>query len=1227
MQNFSTAAEATATALDSAGSAAKENSRYMESLEAKTQQLKATFQDLANNVISNELVGAVLDLADGFLKLANTNLGSFVTQVLLLTGVGWGASTLLQVSKLIPTVISQFSNFATVIGAVSSGSASLTTALAGVTTGGTALAGAFASALPVILAVSAAIAGISLIAPSVSEWWKELTGDTGYYTEKIQEASTELEQNKTKLEQLSAIPEPDRTSTIQSEIDKLKERNAELEKEIEYRQQTISENTLEDVREKYKADEMTPTSYLFSGFGIVEQIEDVNDFSEAVERANQIVEENGIVLKDMEGNVVDVTNLLKPLNQEYLSSEDVMRQNIVAFMELNTQIERGKELNADERQRYSDLIVLLQQYRDDLLSAAEGGGELNDVEEYQIQVISNLTDSYNENAASMYDMSYATEDGTVTLDGLTVSLAKATAGEQLQKAQVDALTAAYPNLSFQLDENTGYWTLNTQAIIDSAVAGEQWAIDMIASQKSATEATLEYTKQRIAILLEEMATMRQGMSDTSASLYQMYNSPEYKAAQEEYNKLVGLQNKLNSISIPDLGAGTGGGSVVGSSGGSGSSSGGSSSSSRENEKETDLIKEQSKAFEEQLAILEDRLKLLQESGAPIEDQIELIKQMQDTVHEQAEWYRSQGLDENSEYLRELGIQWWDYANEIKDLQKQMLDDELSLLDDKAWFIEQSLADEKDLNAETIEQYANLQNQRIEIFRQAQEKIHALAEMYRAQGYAEDSEALRNLGKQWWEYQNKILGIQEDVASERKRIEEEAARAAEEAWREALEAQIDALEKQVNVYEKLFSYISKQIDKEIDKLQQKRDEEEKYWDDKIDALQEQNDEIERQIKLEELQEALASAKQQKLLVYKDGKFQYVQNIEAISEAEKNLEAYEREEALRKEVENLEKLKDQALATIDEQIEAWEKYKEEWSSVVEDYQEEQDRLLLEQELGIELEGDLWRERLDNLSEYVEEYKALMQELAAAQAQLNAGFTGGGGGVSGGAGGSSSGGSWVGGGRPGDDDDYYVNRYSDQVREYAREHGLPLDIAELQYESIYGNKGDTWTDVEDPRKDENYTVEHDDGSTTTVIDRPGKPPVVIPSRPDTSRNPDRAGQTVNDNGYDITYDEDGYVVDAKDEDFQAHAKGTLNAPGGLSLVGEQGPELRVLNSGDGIIPTNITKNLMEIGKYGINGLKKAGQTVYNYNFDKLVLPNVTDSNTFIKEIKRFKQYVYQQ
>lgn len=92
---------------------------------------------------------------------------------------------------------------------------------------------------------------------------------------------------------------------------------------------------------------------------------------------------------------------------------------------------------------------------------------------------------------------------------------------------------------------------------------------------------------------------------------------------------------------------------------------------------------------------------------------------------------------------------------------------------------------------------------------------------------------------------------------------------------------------------------------------------------------------------------------------------------------------------------------------------------------------------------------------------------------------------------------------------------------------------------------------------------------------------------------------------------------------------ASGTLSAPGGLSLVGEHGAELRTLNKGDGILPANVTSNLMALGQLNpaqwenamaSNIAKKVDQgTNYSYQFDKLVLPNVQNANDFIKELQR--------
>ena len=88
MQNFGHAADATKTALESAGSAAQENSKYMESLEAKQQALKAEFEDFANRVLSKDLVSGFINAGTAMLNFANNDVGAAITRIgVLSTGV------------------------------------------------------------------------------------------------------------------------------------------------------------------------------------------------------------------------------------------------------------------------------------------------------------------------------------------------------------------------------------------------------------------------------------------------------------------------------------------------------------------------------------------------------------------------------------------------------------------------------------------------------------------------------------------------------------------------------------------------------------------------------------------------------------------------------------------------------------------------------------------------------------------------------------------------------------------------------------------------------------------------------------------------------------------------------------------------------------------------------------------------------------------------------------
>ena len=116
-----------------------------------------------------------------------------------------------------------------------------------------------------------------------------------------------------------------------------------------------------------------------------------------------------------------------------------------------------------------------------------------------------------------------------------------------------------------------------------------------------------------------------------------------------------------------------------------------------------------------------------------------------------------------------------------------------------------------------------------------------------------------------------------------------------------------------------------------------------------------------------------------------------------------------------------------------------------------------------------------------------------------------------------------------------------------------------------------------------------------------------------------------------YDITK---GYLLNYASEmkkiGAQGYARGTRNADSGLSLVGENGPELRVLNQGDGILPSGITDNLWRWGSMTPSDMlsslaQKAQSLAQTLNISNVTLPNVRDAQSFVSGLRELaQQYV---
>lgn len=1047
MNNFEHATEATTTALNSQGSATQENNRYMESIQAKVSALKSTFQDLSNNVISDDFIKKILDVANGLLKIANTDLGRVVTQVLLFSTATWGLGELVKVSRILPIIVGQFTNLGAIAGA------------AGAAGGITSMADAAAAAslvfegslLPVVLGV--AVAGVGLIAAfkaidaATADSRKSFT-ELG---EDIEKNTSQIETNKQRLEEINALPWNEKTTEILSEKDALEKENEELQKQIdkyEKLQQKKAKNAIaggniSEIRYGVssestglsKTDLVRATNVNFSSYE--ELVKYLDQYiPDASKKTKAELEALGIVFETSEKQVYKV-------GQSY---EDEL---ISRAKELDEALKNNHELTTEQQEDYEEVTKKL----GDLADAHD---VLNDKQTAAKDALDALNETY-----EYY--SYVAE--------------KAVGQTDLTEQQVTVLTNKYPQLASAIDTVNGKQYLNVDSLAAVTGATKDEIIEIynaVAAMTVLNNTQLDFNQQideiaklgvALGVAQSEINAFTSGQQAgiQSAILQEATMTGQkisVKQAQEEYLKTVWNRWMAITDFSPKVTKGS-----PDTSPGTPSAKKSSDAATKSQKKEKTAVELATEAWKKQLSLLKDKLELLEKSGATDQEQINQMIAIQKAIHEQADKYRALNLGNESEEVRQLGILWWDYANNIKSLQDKMAEEK----------------EKRDKEAEEVE-------------KERLEKAKARAE------------ELYETEKKLWE---------------------------------------ERLEKQKSDYETAVNVVLKKIDEEVEKLNKQRDETEKFYDDQIKALQDTNDELDRQIQKEQLLENLAKAKDKTLYVFKDGRFQYLQDTEAIAEAQAQLDAYKREEALRKETENLNKQKENALKAIDAQIEGWKKYREQWEKVTTDYQEQQDKLIAQQVLGIDLEQKNWQTRLTNVQDFVDKYNNILS-------QLDAG-------------------------------------YPKKLEDYYKDQGLNSD-------------GTAWNGSGyDPGVGSGGSL-RDDGKVDYKDDSPGK---------------------------DMDKDRDGYVDSDWLEDNGApdwvsnaaaargHANGTLSAEPGLSLVGERGPELRVLGGGEGIIPADITRNLWNWGKINPGAFAQSMNNVFN--IDNLSLPSVTNAQDFITGLRQ--------
>lgn len=230
MSNINTAVSANETALSSEGSALNENSKYMESFEARLSNLDSKWQAFSNNIVNNDFAKFIVDGLSFVLSALDTGVGQILTQITLLTSVGWGATSLLKAMKIVSAATKQFKMLSVAIGMAKVTSDAGIGAMTGFKAAITAAGGAASVALPIIAALSAALVVFGTVIPAIVKEIEKAKHAASYEgkveafesaIEKADELQNEYQKATQRLQELNSVPFENRTPEIQAEIDRL----------------------------------------------------------------------------------------------------------------------------------------------------------------------------------------------------------------------------------------------------------------------------------------------------------------------------------------------------------------------------------------------------------------------------------------------------------------------------------------------------------------------------------------------------------------------------------------------------------------------------------------------------------------------------------------------------------------------------------------------------------------------------------------------------------------------------------------------------------------------------------------------------------------------------------------------------------------------------------------------------------------------------------------------
>lgn len=238
MGNWDTVEKMMQDYADGAGSALRENEIYLDSWEAKSKQLTASWTEFVSHLVETDTIKGALDGVIGLVEFLDSDTGRLVVKVAALTAgvVALGNATKAALaSETLKKFLSAdiWKNLAQWFSWVSSGALS---AGQSVSTLGQVLSQSLTSGLKTagwMAIITLAIAGVNKGLQMMQEATDYLNRSFAEFDSDIKDANDSLEENRARLAEIAGMEDVWQTDEILEEKAALEEANAELEKQIE----------------------------------------------------------------------------------------------------------------------------------------------------------------------------------------------------------------------------------------------------------------------------------------------------------------------------------------------------------------------------------------------------------------------------------------------------------------------------------------------------------------------------------------------------------------------------------------------------------------------------------------------------------------------------------------------------------------------------------------------------------------------------------------------------------------------------------------------------------------------------------------------------------------------------------------------------------------------------------------------------------------------------------